>query len=105
MLVGHLVGDFLLQTAWMAENKEDRWLPLLAHITIYTATVALAALPAGGLTAPAIAFIFLSHVIIDKTKFVDLWAKYISRSPDNTWLKIVQDQTWHIIILAIATFF
>jgi len=89
----------------MAENKEDRWLPLLTHITVYTATVALAALPAGGLTSPAIAFIFISHVIIDKTKFVDLWAKYISRSPDNTWLKMVQDQTWHIIILAIATFF
>lgn len=103
MLVGHLVGDFLLQTAWMTENKEGEWLPLLVHCFVYTAAVALLALPAGGIPITAIAFIFLGHIIIDRTRFVDLWAKYISRSPDNTWLKMVQDQTWHIIILAVAT--
>lgn len=103
MFVGHLIGDFLLQTAWMADRKENQWIPLLVHCFVYTATITLLALPAGGLSSLAIALIFLGHVIIDRTQLVYLWAKYISRSPDNTWLKIVQDQTWHIIILAVAT--
>ena len=48
MFVGHLIGDFLLQTAWMADRKENQWIPLLVHCFVYTATITLLALPAGG---------------------------------------------------------
>lgn len=103
LLLGHLMGDFLLQTSWMAEKKAQQWIPLLVHCFIYTCLVALFALLDEGLSMPAIAVIFVGHVFIDRRIFVDYWAKHISRSPDNTWLKIVQDQSWHIIILAAAT--
>lgn len=33
LLVGHLVGDYLLQNGWMAEGKTTRWVPLLVHTT------------------------------------------------------------------------
>jgi hypothetical protein len=104
MLVGHLAGDFLLQTAWMANNKTEEWIPMLAHCFIYTAAVALFALPAGGLTIPAIVFIFLGHAFVDRRKLVGFWSRYISRSPDNVWLKIIQDQTWHIVVLTVVAF-
>lgn len=104
MFVGHLVGDFLLQTSWMADNKRGEWFPLLVHCFIYTVTVALFALPAGGLSVIAIVILFIAHVLFDKSNFVFLWLKYVSRSPDNTWLKIVQDQVWHIVILAVLAF-
>jgi len=105
ILVGHLAGDFLVQTKWMADNKAENWSALLLHCFVYTASVALFALPAGGLAWPGIAIIFMGHIIIDRRKIVHLWAKYISRSPDIEWLKIAQDQVWHIIFLALATLF
>lgn len=105
MLVGHLVGDFLLQTAWMAEKKVQDWTALLTHCLVYTAAVALFALPAGGLTLPGTALIFAGHVFIDKRIFVEYWATYVSRSSHNTWLKIVQDQVWHILVLALVAGF
>ncbi len=103
LLVGHLVGDFLLQTTWMAENKDEEWVPLIIHCFLYTAAVALFALLAGGLSILPIVVIFISHIIIDKAKIVDLWAKYITRSPKNTWLRIIQDQVWHLLILVLVT--
>ena len=105
LLVGHLVGDFLLQTSWMAERKTQQWSALLAHCFVYTATVALLALPGGGLTLSGVATVFLGHAVIDRKRFVNFWAKHISRSPDHAWLKIVQDQVWHVVTLALATLF
>lgn len=102
LLVGHLVGDFLLQTAWMAEKKEREWVPLFIHCFLYTAVVALFALLAGGLSIMAILVIFISHILIDKTRLVDFWAKYITRSPEKTWLRVIQDQTWHLLVLVLV---
>lgn len=103
LVVGHLVGDFLLQTNWMAEKKDEKWAPLIIHCFLYTAAVALFALLAGGLNILPILIIFISHIIIDKANFVDLWAKYVTRSPENTWLRIIQDQVWHLLILVLVT--
>lgn len=30
-LIAHLIGDYWLQTSWMAFNKEKSWLATLAH--------------------------------------------------------------------------
>lgn len=100
LLVGHLVGDFLFQTSWMALNKDKQFTPLLVHSLIYTVTVALFALPAEGLSIAAMALVFLGHLVIDRRLLVDFWLKNILRSPDLPWLKIVQDQVWHVLILA-----
>ena len=102
MLIGHLAGDFLFQTSWMAENKVDHWIPLLIHSVIYTASIAFFAMFAGGLTITALAVVFFGHIFIDKRSFVDFWAKHVNRLSGENWLKIVQDQSWHIIILAAA---
>ncbi len=103
MLVGHLAGDFLLQSSWMAEKKAVEFFPLLAHCIFYTATVAIFSLPVGGITLTGMLMIFLGHLIVDNKKVVQLWAKHISRAEGNTWLQVVQDQSWHIIVLALAT--
>ena len=49
LLVGHLVGDYILQTRWMAEKKVKQILPLIIHSMVYTTTIALFALLAKGL--------------------------------------------------------
>ncbi|MGI6490940.1 MAG: DUF3307 domain-containing protein [Pelotomaculum sp.] len=103
LLLGHLVGDFLFQNRWMAEGKANRWLPLLVHSLVYTATVTVCALAAGGLTWRGILIIFLAHLVLDRRVFVNWWAKNITQSQDVPWLVIMIDQSWHIVILAVAT--
>lgn len=36
LLVLHFVGDFLLQSDWMALNKSKQWRPLLLHTVVYS---------------------------------------------------------------------
>lgn len=102
LLVGHLVGDFVLQTRWMAINKVKKWQPLLAHSLVYTASVTLLALLEGGLKLLAIILILVSHILMDNLKFVRFWARHVNGADDQPWLMIMLDQSWHIIILAIA---
>lgn len=103
LIVGHLVGDFLLQTAWMAEHKAGRWGPLVLHSLTYTAAVTVFALFAGGLSMPAIALILGSHLLIDQRGLVRFWTRRVTRSEDSQWLKVMVDQTFHVLILAFAT--
>jgi hypothetical protein len=103
LLVGHLIGDYLLQTRWMAEKKGQKWLPLLVHSLVYTLVVSGLALLAKGLSIGAIAMIFLSHVFLDRRRFINFWAEKINGTGNIDWLKVMLDQSWHIIILAIAT--
>jgi len=87
----------------MAEKKENEFWPLVAHSLVYTASVSLLALPGGGLSFPAIFLIFLTHLLLDKRSFVNFWACQVTKSNNNLWLKIIIDQSWHVIVLAIAT--
>ena len=36
LLVGHFIGDFLLQSDWMAINKSKRIEALLLHVAVYS---------------------------------------------------------------------
>ncbi|AXH99994.1 DUF3307 domain-containing protein [Sporosarcina sp. PTS2304] len=104
LLLGHLVGDFLFQSSWMAMNKAKQWIPLLIHCIIYTATVSIAILIGGFSLSPfAVGILFFSHVILDKRVFVVWWAKTFMSvtQPTGNWLIIVADQVFHLLILGI----
>lgn len=103
LIVGHLVGDFLLQSNWMAINKTRNLLPLVVHSLVYTGAVGLFALLGGGLSLPALAIIFIFHILLDNRVFVGLWVKHINGAEDILWLRIMVDQSWHILILALVT--
>lgn len=104
LLIGHLIGDFLLQTSWMAKHKATKWLPLLAHVAVYTVVVSVSGVLSGGLSLAAIALIFFSHIVLDRKTFVAFWVRKVqtAKGPEQAWLCIVADQIFHIIILAIA---
>lgn len=42
LLTAHFVGDFLLQSNWMALNKSKRWWPLTCHAFVYAGFVGIA---------------------------------------------------------------
>jgi hypothetical protein len=100
LLLGHLAGDFLFQTSWMAREKITNLAALLLHSIVYTIFIGIAATLAGRLTWPALLTAFLGHVIIDNRVLTSFWIKTISKT-DEKWLLIVIDQSWHVILLGL----
>ncbi|MDX1807577.1 MAG: DUF3307 domain-containing protein [Paenisporosarcina sp.] len=108
MLIGHLMGDFLFQTSWMAMNKTKQWTPLLVHSVCYTVIVtALIYVGYGLLPLAGIILILGSHIILDRRTFVQWWVKNImnTNGKDASWLVIIADQIFHLIILGVIGHF
>ncbi len=102
LLMGHLVGDFLFQTNWMARWKVTRWDALTVHAAVYTVCVVLAArLDGVTLGFFAVVLLMVSHAVLDQRRLVRWWARTvggITRAEDQ-WLLIVIDQVGHLLIL------
>jgi Protein of unknown function (DUF3307) len=111
--VSHLVGDFLLQTEWQAENKigglgadSRARAALFSHVAVYTlcfvpaliwiaeSTDALAAVGLG-------AVIFLPHLVIDDGRLLHAYMRRVKGCPDplSQGLVAAVDQSLHLISL------
>jgi len=113
-LLAHLVGDFVLQSDWMAKEKTKNTLAMLAHVGCYI-------LPFLLLTTnfAALAVIAGTHFVIDRFRLARyvVWARNLpwpgSRpwsecretglTPGlpvhlSAWLLIIVDNTMHILI-------
>ena len=109
LLIGHLIGDWVLQSDWMASGKRrNRWNAAgTAHYTIYSAVV-LSALWLSGIRGQSPAFylcmgamIFGTHWFIDGTHLIDRWMQFCGQGPDRI-VRLMVDQTFHIVVLAVA---
>jgi dolichyl-phosphate-mannose--protein O-mannosyl transferase len=107
LLVGHLVGDFLLQTDGMARYKEENWSWMLRHVGMYLVvmTVLLGVYVLGhpvSLWAVGAMLLFIggTHIVLDRRTFTLWWMCRIGVSSDLNWLSIVTDQVFHILVLA-----
>jgi len=119
-LVAHAVGDYILQSDWMANEKTRKSLAAGAHAATYTLPfVALSQSPL------ALAAIALTHFVIDRwrlARFV-VWAKNLPspsayRHPWDecqgtgyhrdrppwlaVWLLIIADNTLHVLCNGLA---
>lgn len=115
----HLVGDYLLQSHWMAQEKTKQSFAAGVHAVSYTLPfIFLTRNPA------ALAFICLTHFVIDRFRLARwlVWLKngylvsgyMVLRSPTATgyrddvppwlsvWLLIIADNTIHLICNGIA---
>ena len=109
LLVGHLVGDFLLQTDSMARYKAESWSWMLKHVGIYLA-VMVVVVGAYAMNHPvplwvmgaALFFIGGTHIILDKRAFTLWWMRRLGASSDLTWLLVVADQVFHILVLVVV---
>ena len=105
LLLGHFVGDFLFQNHWMADRKANRALPRLVHSLVYSSAVYAFSWMAGGISLVGAGIILLSHFLIDQRSFVRCWMSNITRTFNVSWLSIVYDQIFHLLILAAIVFF
>lgn len=101
MLVGHLVGDFLLQNDWMALHKTRSTWHCLVHVTIYTLAVSLLADDCSWLFLAAV---FLPHFVIDRFRLPRYYMSLVGQEQFATgacapWSLIVVDQVWHFACL------
>ena len=71
ILLGHFIGDFVLQTTWQARNKSKDWRALWVHSLTYTCVIVLSVgwLPAslvniGGVVL-FLAAVLTSHAALD----------------------------------------
>lgn len=113
-LIAHLLGDYVLQTSHMAENKVQSWPVAILHAFVYSIPFAfLTQSPA------ALAVIFSTHAVIDRYRLAHyvVMAKNMVGDPANwrqyrtytgfseqtpvwmsVWLVIITDNTMHVII-------
>ena len=99
-LIAHLVGDYLAQNDWMAQNKKLRSWPCFVHVLIYSAFVWLFTQWAW----PAIAIVFVTHFAQDRTTIVRFYMECIGQRkflepPLFPWSIIVVDNVMHLLVL------
>lgn len=105
-LIGHLVGDYLIQNDWMALNKKQSTLHCAVHCGLWTAAVILFAWWPIWTAIP----LFLTHFVQDRTKIVSRWMDLVGQKSFRTgicapWSAIVVDNVWHLVaIWAIGQF-
>lgn len=113
--LAHAVGDYVVQSDWMAIEKTKRWFPAFIHGFTY-------GLPFLILTRNplALAIIIMTHVVIDRYRLARyvIWAKnqllqprswaqpwgechktgYSADRPEwlSVWLMIIADNTLHV---------
>lgn len=114
-LLAHLIGDYVLQSKWMALNKTKRSLPAAVHVCFYT-------LPFLYLTQDAIALVFIAgtHFVIDRFGLATyvcklrnclqpIPSKHDTHTPEQPmppyidfWLTVIVDNTMHLVINAVV---
>ncbi len=76
LLLGHLVGDYLLRNDWMAlrKNQPGGWWPCTVHASFYTLAVVLFT---QDFRWQWVAIVFASHWPIDRWSLANYWRKYV----------------------------
>lgn len=121
LIAAHFVGDYLLQSNWMASEKTRRWWPALVHGAVYT-------LPFLFVTQNVWALLVIggTHAVIDRYRLAKYlvfakeflsprswWPKWSENrnnfgySPETPawlagWLLFIGDNTLHFMINFVA---
>lgn len=107
LVIGHLVGDWMLQNDWMARGKQRHLFTqaIFVHCAVYTATL-LATLWMATFNKDVqppyftfLAVIFLSHWLIDAGNLAGHWVRWWKQSR-LLFVRIMVDQTLHVLVLA-----
>jgi len=87
LVLSHLIGDYVLQSDFLAQTKGSNWYHLFVHCALYCVPFAIMF----GIN-DILLYIFVSHIIIDSLK-----ARY-------GIIGYVQDQIMHYIAMLIYLF-
>ena len=109
LLMGHLAGDWLLQSEWQARNKYRSWRALLTHVVIYHLLIFAVLLLRIGPDVARVYVVILvlasTHALIDRRLSLILLMRKLriaGDAPPEPWLILVVDQVIHILLLGLA---
>jgi hypothetical protein len=123
-LIAHLIGDYLLQSSWMAVGKVKALFPATIHSVVYSIPFVVLFAP----SLPAWLVIVGTHIIIDRYRLAKhvCWLKNwlapkrprpFAECKDNNgfepdtpehvsfWLMVITDNVMHILINGAALYF
>ena len=111
LLLGHLLGDWLLQNDWMARGKKEGLFTLagMTHFTTYTVMILAVFWLVNNLEVNLITsciagiIVFVSHWLIDATDVVQGWMHFYGQS-DREMVRVMVDQTLHLLALGVLPF-
>ena len=108
LILGHLIGDYIVQNDWMAANKTSRSWPCTVHCLLYT--LACAATCFWFLPWWAYPVIFAAHWPVDRFRLAGRWMRNVSgqhafaTGPMSPWSIVVVDNTLHLTVLFMLGF-
>ena len=103
-VIGHLVGDYLLQNDWMALHKKQSDFRCGVHCALWTAAVCVFT----GWSAPVIWLVlFVAHYAQDRTNVIAWWMDTVGQrqfrtGPCAPWSSIVVDNVWHLVAITLV---
>ncbi len=100
-IFAHLIGDFLIQTDWMAQGKKKSSWICLVHVATYMIPFLFTSLNGWQLLLVA-----LQHFLQDRTNFVEWYMansgrKAFASPPYTPWSAILVDGIFHICSIAL----
>lgn len=101
----HWVADFPFQTTWMRQQKHQDWVPLTAHVLVYTAILSApviwySTLLRGEVAVGAIAVIALTHYAIDAVTSRISKSLFAEGRMNRGFDTVGADQCLHYLVLA-----
>ncbi len=98
LLLGHMIGDFVLQPYWLVLAKRNGWRGLLIHVGVVTFVTAIllwiSAVPNWWMW---VIVLFIGHLFIDQFRtFV-----FVDNSKGKGLLLLLFDQLAHLVLIAI----
>ncbi|QOX63895.1 DUF3307 domain-containing protein [Anoxybacterium hadale] len=106
LIIGHVIGDYVLQTSWQIEKKRTSWGALLTHLIIYTIVIYVLSFFAGRITLLSISIIILTHLILDKFNLISKTIELVTKKECNSIkINFICDQGVHIMILFLIAMF
>lgn len=110
IIVGHMIGDYLLQSDWMALNKKksgiNGLIACIVHCLIWTVSVYAFCFRQVGSVLVFI-LLFASHFVLDRTNIIKWYCNATRLMPNPAmWKIILCDNTLHfLMVYLIALFF
>jgi hypothetical protein len=97
LMLGHMIGDFVLQPYWLVLAKRKGWPGLLIHVGIVTFITAILAWSSIPVWWVWMIVLFLGHLFIDQFRtFV-----FTDNSKGKGLLLLILDQIAHVILIAL----
>jgi hypothetical protein len=112
LLIGHLLGEWLLQNDWMYFGKQKGLMSLsaLSHCAVYASVIVLLLVGFnlfGGHAGCWLIiglFLFSSHWVIEQTELVSGWLHFYGHR-DSPLIRTMTDQILHLLVLALLSLY